>query len=613
MNLTLIIIIGVIVLLVILTVFGLLSRYRKCPSDQLLVVFGKLAGNKKAAKVYPGGGVFVWPFIQDYKTMSMLPFQIPSHVVGPDKGMVTTHVDIALTTGISADPTNQLNAVNRFLTAKPSEIQDQIKTILDGAIRDIVASMPIEDLNSNRDKFKEEVFSSLADKLTKIGYEIIDINIQRIMDEDDYLNNLGKKKVTEARANALADIAEKERDGEVRKANILKDQSIQIAAAEKDKAVTVAETKQQQTVRVAEIERDKEVSLAEADKVKLSGIAAQEADKRAQVARAKADANIAEAQADADATAKVAQADAEADAAQAEAQATKEIRVAKAQQNQEAQTIQAIQEKEAKKAEFESMKEQRKAEAEKKAGVVQQEAKIAVAEATAKAGKAQAEQVKTVELAKVDAQMTVSKLEQERQTEVNKAKAEAEKAKLTAEKIVPAEMEKQTILINAEAAKQQTIIDAEAKAAAILKEAEADAEKIRMTKNAEAEGIKSVKLAEAEGERALLMADADAKTKIGMIPAEVVKAMIYAGMTPDMIVQYMTVDHIEGIAEAQAKAYEHIHLGSVNVYGNENTAANFMTSVAQSVMPMIQTAGPIKEALGGLFKKKEDTPKIENK
>lgn len=613
MNLTLIITIGVIVLLVLLTVFGLLSRYRKCPSDQLLVVFGKLAGNKKAAKVYPGGGVFVWPFIQDYKTMSMLPFQIPSHVVGPDKGMVTTHVDIALTTGISADPTNQLNAVNRFLTAKPSEIQDQIKTILDGAIRDIVASMPIEDLNSNRDKFKEEVFSSLADKLTKIGYEIIDINIQRIMDEDDYLNNLGKKKVTEARANALADIAEKERDGEVRKANILKDQSIQIAAAEKDKAVTVAETKQQQTVRVAEIERDKEVSLAEADKVKLSGIAAQEADKRAQVARAQADADIAEAQADADATAKVAQADAEASAAQAEAQATKEIRVAKAQQNQEAQTIQAIQEKEAKKAEFESMKEQRKAEADKKAGVAQQEAKIAVAEATAKAGKAQAEQVKTVESAKVDAQMTVSKLQQERQTEVNKAKAEAEKAKLNAEKIVPAEMEKQTILINAEAAKQQTIIDAEAKAAAILKEAEADAEKIRLTKNAEAEGIKSVKLAEAEGERALLMADADAKTKVGMIPAEVVKAMIYAGMTPEMIVQYMTVDHIEGIAEAQAKAYEHIHLGNVSVYGSENTAAQFMTSIAQSVMPMIQTAGPIKEALGGLFKKKEDTHQIESK
>lgn len=108
-------------------------------------------------------------------------------------------------------------------------------------------------------------------------------------------------------------------------------------------------------------------------------------------------------------------------------------------------------------------------------------------------------------------------------------------------------------------------------------------------------------------------ADADAKTKVGMIPAEVVKAMIYAGMTPEMIVQYMTVDHIEGIAEAQAKAYEHIHLGNVSVYGSENTAAQFMTSIAQSVMPMIQTAGPIKEALGGLFKKKEDTHQIESK
>ena len=66
---TTLIIVGVIVLLVILTIVGLLSRYRKCPSDQLLVVFGKVGG-KSAAKIYPGGGVFVWPVIQDYKVMS---------------------------------------------------------------------------------------------------------------------------------------------------------------------------------------------------------------------------------------------------------------------------------------------------------------------------------------------------------------------------------------------------------------------------------------------------------------------------------------------------------------------------------------------------------------
>lgn len=113
MSLTTLIIVGVIVLLVILTIVGLLSRYRKCPSDQLLVVFGKVGG-KSAAKMYPGGGVFVWPVIQDYKTMSMKPFQITSEVVGPDNGMIQTHVKVALTTAISQDPDVQQNAATRF-------------------------------------------------------------------------------------------------------------------------------------------------------------------------------------------------------------------------------------------------------------------------------------------------------------------------------------------------------------------------------------------------------------------------------------------------------------------------------------------------------------------
>ena len=113
MTLTSIIIASIIVLLVILTIIGLLSRYRKCPSDQLLVVFGKVGGSS-AAKMYPGGGVFVWPVIQDYKTMSMRPLQIKSSIEGPDKNTIRTKVMVALTTAISQDPAIQQNAAARF-------------------------------------------------------------------------------------------------------------------------------------------------------------------------------------------------------------------------------------------------------------------------------------------------------------------------------------------------------------------------------------------------------------------------------------------------------------------------------------------------------------------
>ena len=182
MTQTTLIIAGIIILVVILTIVGLLSRYRKCPSDELLVVYGKVGGTK-AAKIYPGGGVFVWPVIQDYKTMSMKPFQINSEVVGPDLGMITTHIRVALTTAISQDPSIQQNAATRFLSASPKEITDQLRTIFEGEVRLILASMSIEQINSDRDSFKAKVHDNLGNELAKVGYAITNINIQEIWDE----------------------------------------------------------------------------------------------------------------------------------------------------------------------------------------------------------------------------------------------------------------------------------------------------------------------------------------------------------------------------------------------------------------------------------------------
>ena len=624
---TILIVIGAIVALVLLTALVLLFRYKKCPPDQLLIKSGAgktismntasvvdkidKDGNRSteilpvpidtSIKIYQGKGALILPLVQTFHRMSLKPYTITSQVMGPDNGFIDTYVDTALNTAVSGKPDLRLNAVSRFLTTERKEVEGQIKLILDGAIRHVIATMSIEELNNNRDKFLEQIKETLAPKLALLGFDILDINIQRIYDKVDFLNNLGKKKETEARANALADIAEKEKDGEIRKAKITRDQATQIASAKKEQETTVKETEKEQAVKIAQIEKDREIETATAINLKEVGKAEQEAEQRANVAAANARAEIAEAQADSDARAQVAQADANAEAAEAEATAGMEVRKAKAAQDQAAQTTQAIQDKEAREAEYKSKKDQRKAAAERDAGVAEQTAKIAVAEARAKAGQAEADADRISDTAKVEAEMAVEQTRQERQLKVNEAEAKAKEAKLHATEIVPAEKAKQRAVIDADAEKIKIIIAAEAQAESIRKQAQADADKIRMTKTAEAEGVKAVKLAEAEGLRASLMADADAKTKVGMIPAEVIKAMIAAGMTPEGIVQYMTVDHIEGIAAAQAQAFEHIHLGQVNVYGSENTAANFMTSVAEAAMPLIKTAEPVKNAIAGLF------------
>lgn len=633
MQLTTLIIAGVAILLVILTIVGLLSRYRKCPSDQLLVVYGKVGG-KSAAKMYPGGGVFVWPIVQDYRTMSMRPFQIGSSVEGPDKNLIQTQVKVALTTAISQDPTIQQNAATRFLSASVSDVQSQLKTILDGGIRLIIASMSVEELNSDRDAFKTKVNEILGNELAKVGYDITNINIQEITDNQGILKNLSKKKETDARAQSEADIADKEKDGAIRKANIQKEQEIQVATADKERETTVSQTKQEQAVRVAEIEkeqetkiaetlREKEVQLAEINKDKEAGIASQKALEVAAVAEADADAESKKAEADARKVAAVAEqkakaesskaeslamqrkavatAEADAEATENEKEALKQTRIAEANQKKEADIAKATQEKEAKKAEFESDKNIRKAEADKKAGVAEQTAKIAVAEARAKAGKAEADADKTVKVAKIEADMQAEKTQQERQLEVNEAEAKAVEAKLNAEQIIPAQKSKEKTILEAEAIKEKAILEAEAEKQRILKEAEAEAEGKKLKLMAEAEGDKAKRMAEAEGQRALLDAEADALTKRELAPAIAIERMVKAfGGSPDLLVQYKMVDQYKGMAEAEAKMFEHIHLDNVAVYGDTNTAAQFMTTLSKNIAPSLQI---LKEGIGDQFKK----------
>ena len=626
--------IGVAALISVATIWGLLSRYRRSAPDELLVVFGK-AGKVTndegktivtPSKIIQGGGAFVWPIIQDFKKMSMKPIQIKVTVDGIDSQAIPMHLPVVLTTAISQDKIIQQNAATRFLSATPTEIEKQISEILIGETRAIMATMLIEEINADRNTFLGKVRESLEQELTKVGYDVTNINISEITDDADYIKNLGKKAETKARANAEADIAEQTKQGNIKIANTKKEEEIAVADAEREKQVQVNQTKQEQEVKVAEINREKQIKLAEAEKERESGVAVQEAEKAARIAEAQADAEsnkakamarqvaaVAAAEADAESkkaefeatqTKNIAKAEADAEAAQNEAEALKQVRIAKAKQEQEAETIKATQEKEAKAAEYESNKRQRKAEQYKLAGVAEQEAKIDVAKARAKAAQAEADAVKVGETAKVEAEMAVAKTRQERQLEVNKAQAKAAEEQLNATEIVPAQKAKEKAVIEAEAIKRKAELEAEAVKARMLREAEAEAEATRIKLNAEAEGTKNKLMAEAEGKRASLMAEAEALQQKELAPAMAFEKMVeVAGGRPDLAVQWKTVDHLEGIAGAQAEALSKISLGNVMVYGDTSTGGKFIKDLMANVTPAIDMIStgmkePLKNLLG---------------
>lgn len=197
---------GVIVLLVVVTFIGLLSRYRKCASDEILVVFGK-AGRKKVvnektgkteevilpSKIIHGGGTFVMPVIQDWAKMSLKPIQIQVMVEGVSSQMIKVRIPVTLTTGIGTDQVLMQNAASRFLTAKTSEISDQIKDILIGEVRSLMATMTIEEINADRIKFIGKAKENIETELNKVGFSIININNADISDDANYIKNLGQK------------------------------------------------------------------------------------------------------------------------------------------------------------------------------------------------------------------------------------------------------------------------------------------------------------------------------------------------------------------------------------------------------------------------------------
>lgn len=220
-----------------------------------MVVFGK-AGKMKTedgktivipSKIIQGGGAFVWPIIQDFKKMSMKPIQIKVNVDGIDSQAIPMHLPVVLTTAISQDKLIQQNAATRFLSANPAEVERQISEILIGETRAIMATMLIEEINADRNTFLGKVRESLEQELTKVGYELTNINISEITDDADYIRNMGKKAATKAKANAEADIAEQTKQGNVKIANTRKEEEIAVSQAERDKQIVL--TKQSRNKR----------------------------------------------------------------------------------------------------------------------------------------------------------------------------------------------------------------------------------------------------------------------------------------------------------------------------------------------------------------------------
>ena len=253
------------IVLIVALVFlfvAIINRYRRCPSDKILVIYGN-RGTSKSAKCVHGGGAFVWPIIEDYAYLSLTPIGIDANLTNAlSKQNIRVDVPCRFTVGISTDPESMLAAAERLLGQSAQQIQELARDILFGQLRLVIATMSIEELNSDRDKFLEAITANVEVELKKIGLRLINVNVTDIKDESGYIEALGQEAAAKAINEAKVRVAEQEKIGEIGKAEAVRETRIRTAEAnaqavqgENEAKIAIANSDSSRREREAEAQR----------------------------------------------------------------------------------------------------------------------------------------------------------------------------------------------------------------------------------------------------------------------------------------------------------------------------------------------------------------------
>ncbi|MHC5009779.1 MAG: flotillin family protein [Planctomycetota bacterium] len=248
--------IGLPSLIILSLMIFLIKRYRRCPSNRVLVVYGKVGGNR-AAKCIHGGGVMVWPVIQDYVYMSLEPMTIEIDLTSAlSKQNIRVNVPSTFTIGISTRPDIMQNAAERLLGLGERDIASQARDIILGQLRLVIATLTIEEINQDREKFLELVTKNVGYELNKIGLEVINVNIRDITDESAYIEAIGKKAAAEAINRAKIEVADALKRGSIGEATAVREREIEVANQMASSQAGQKKAEREQRVQVAGFEAE---------------------------------------------------------------------------------------------------------------------------------------------------------------------------------------------------------------------------------------------------------------------------------------------------------------------------------------------------------------------
>ncbi len=292
----LIVLICAVVLIIFMLFITIVSRYKKCPSDKIMVIYGKVGNNadgtSRTAKCIHGGAALVWPVVQSFEYLDLTPMSINVDLKSAlSKQNIRVDVPSSFTVGISTEPGIMQNAAERLLGLRMPEIQELAKDIIFGQLRLVIATMDIEEINTDRDKFLDAVSGNVESELKKIGLRLINVNVTDINDESGYIAALGKEAAAKAINDAKVSVAQADRNGAIGAADAEMEQRIRVSKSNSDAIEGENKAKVQIAAseayrREQQAESLKRATAAENIQAALAQEESYAAQKRAELARA---------------------------------------------------------------------------------------------------------------------------------------------------------------------------------------------------------------------------------------------------------------------------------------------------------------------------------------
>ncbi len=237
-----------------------MTGYVKASPDVAIII----SGLKKTPKVLIGRSGILIPFLErvDHLHLGQISVDIKTDTYIPTNDFINVKVDAIAKVRVDTSPEGMLKAERNFLNKEPQEIALELQDSLQGNMREIIGTLDLKTINTDRDSFSDQVMAKASKDMEKLGIEILSCNIQNVIDENGLINDLGMDNTSKIKKDAQIAKAEADRDVAIAKAKADKaandarvDAETQIAQRNNELAIRQAELK---------LESDKKIAMADA-------------------------------------------------------------------------------------------------------------------------------------------------------------------------------------------------------------------------------------------------------------------------------------------------------------------------------------------------------------